>query len=1585
MASNVKFTVEGKGKNLKKTAKDAKSVGDSAEHAQKGLDKAAKAGDKYHKAQKGVAGASSNSTKNFSKMRGAMGGGSSGLVGAYATLAANVFAASAAFNALRNAAQMETMIQGLQAVGASAGRNLTFAADRLREISGEALSAEASIRTMSLGISAGFRTDQMERLTVVARGASLALGRDMTDALDRLTRGTAKLEPEILDELGIMVRLDDATLKYATTLGKSVEDLTQYERRQAFLNETLEQGEKKFGELASSIDVNPYDQLSASLNNLFKIILGGFNTVLGPVIDLFVSNQKVLISAITLTGLSLFRYLLPGLGAATQAMVANSKATADEAKMKLQNLKVTQKLPKGYRNAVIAMKEGGLTQDQYRIGLTRLNQSMGQYLSIQAKNTQSTAKEIAAYKRTTIAMAEVTAAKQALIVAYQAEAAAQTKKTIADGTSLLAQGALISGTSMLFRGIMMTSASMWAGVASAGMLTKAWTALNIAGMALLRTAGGLMTVLLGPWGIALGIAAFAVWSFWDEIKEFFGIGTKEIVKNSDEAVKALEYIGEVGQKLSNKVDKMGWNADALVSGFQALNGVMEETIGLIKNLERAEEARAAKALGSLKLEKHSLFAKLQLAGATLAKEKAAGNDVGRGTGSHNKALKEVKELQEQMKRVYKEIESIPLESAKRVREGSVDIANEMVRGLESNKIWQKIGGSQIKKMKDLIQDFSKDPEAKINLMEELEKLRAPIGNITNAFSSAQEALSQFNKETNKLAQKDKTPFDAAITGAEGLLSLIEQVESGMNGEGMELSTTAKDALMAAIKDQTGASALLGSGAGMKAYVARLHDARDTIISSKAEVKKTQTELKRLNTIQGKFPKTQAMSLLLSQKQEKIRKQQLAGAKATLQNNNDLAGVALMRAQVAVEEEKDEKKKAKLREVVKQIAIEHAANMASQAVNINNLENQKVGIKEQQAKAAVDALELEKAMLSMKKAVVQAEIKLLELGMQRQRAALELSNLQNKSRIAITGGAATSPQQEYVLAVRQRDVKLDIINKNTTMMVEEAMLAKKTAKLQTQYQLLKLKILKVEYQGDKEKLGLITSLIESTTKLSEMQISAADKRITAARLEGVIAKELLNVEEQRLSLSSRQSIAGSTAGGSTVAGALGSGMQALRDAAPGTKAYIAGQVTAQKKIDDAIAKGRAQNHGNYVMTDDALFKSGSGESKSMETMLTQWTETTEVMKNSMREVFAELDVGDKFKFISGAMKPMIESFRSMGPEGAAIAEGMTGVMIGLGGISGAMKQIAGQDGSGKLFGEGGVLSAENFKNTASGGEEFAGTMEGVAGATATAAGAASALFATQKMASETGIARLDREIAMEKRRDGQSSASLAKIKKMEADKEKLKKKAFEQDKKMKMAQTVMNTATAVMMAYATMDPIGATIMSAFIVALGAKQLSLISSMQYSGGGGNAAGGTPPSVNIGSKSKKVDVAGGKPAGELSYMRGERGMGSSASDFSRRGAFTGAKYRAVGGAAYVVGEQGPEVIVPEVPGRIIPNDDLTEGGASINATFNIQTIDATNMEETLVSQRGNIINMIREAANNQGETFLENLDTMALGDSY
>jgi hypothetical protein len=217
-----------------------------------------------------------NSTKGFSKQAREM-GGSSGLVAAYATLAANVFAATAAFGALQRAAQFEQLSRGLSELGQQSGRTLSLMAEGLRDVTGGAISAEEAMRAAALGVSGGFGGEQLEGLAKIAKGASITLGRSLPDAFDRLTRGAIKLEPEILDELGIMVRLDDAVENYAATIGKAGSALTQMERRQAFMNAILEQGEAKFGEIADAVEPDAYSQLGATFADLTKDIFQFFN------------------------------------------------------------------------------------------------------------------------------------------------------------------------------------------------------------------------------------------------------------------------------------------------------------------------------------------------------------------------------------------------------------------------------------------------------------------------------------------------------------------------------------------------------------------------------------------------------------------------------------------------------------------------------------------------------------------------------------------------------------------------------------------------------------------------------------------------------------------------------------------------------------------------------------------------------------------------------------------------------------------------------------------------------------------------------------------------------------------------------------------------------------------------------------------------------------------------------------------------------------------------------------------------------------------------------------------------------------
>lgn len=384
----IKFRVQKDG-TLKAVQSEAEAASKSTKKLSKSTDDLTNSRNRYHKAEKGAAGLGANSTKNFSKMNQAM-TGSSGLVAAYATLAANAFALSAAFGALRKAAAFEQLVSGLQEIGSAAGQNLPYLADQLRDITDNAISAEQALRATAVASSSGFSPDQLAKLTKVAKGASTALGRDMGDALDRLVRGTAKLEPEILDELGIIVRLDDATADYAASMGKTASQLTTFERQQAFLNATIEQGTKKFAEIADNVDVNAFDQLAATFSDLTKNTLSLVNDGLGPLIKFLSQNQFALAGALTLFVSSIGKALIPTIKdvatennkAARASMRAYKQAgtaiSAEYTKISKSVKKVNvdvASLPKTAQTMLPAFKKGTLSVKELETMVLRLKQS----------------------------------------------------------------------------------------------------------------------------------------------------------------------------------------------------------------------------------------------------------------------------------------------------------------------------------------------------------------------------------------------------------------------------------------------------------------------------------------------------------------------------------------------------------------------------------------------------------------------------------------------------------------------------------------------------------------------------------------------------------------------------------------------------------------------------------------------------------------------------------------------------------------------------------------------------------------------------------------------------------------------------------------------------------------------------------------------------------------------------------------------------------------------------------------------------------------------------------------------------------
>jgi lambda family phage tail tape measure protein len=238
--------------------------------------------------------------------------GLGGLVRLYATYAANIFAVSAAFRALSEAMNTTNMIQGLDQLGAQSGLALGTLAKNFATASGGAISLREAMEATAKATSAGMSSKQLMQLGQVANSASKALGVNMSDAVSRLTRGITKLEPELLDELGIFTKVGKATDDYAKSVGKTEAQLTDFEKRQAFANAVLKEGADKFG--AINIEANPYDKLTASLKDLAQNGLEKVNKLLVPLISALSTSPAALTAGIIGLGAMIVKQALPAIG-----------------------------------------------------------------------------------------------------------------------------------------------------------------------------------------------------------------------------------------------------------------------------------------------------------------------------------------------------------------------------------------------------------------------------------------------------------------------------------------------------------------------------------------------------------------------------------------------------------------------------------------------------------------------------------------------------------------------------------------------------------------------------------------------------------------------------------------------------------------------------------------------------------------------------------------------------------------------------------------------------------------------------------------------------------------------------------------------------------------------------------------------------------------------------------------------------------------------------------------------------------------------------------------------------------------------
>jgi hypothetical protein len=141
----------------------------------------------------------------------------------------------------------------------------------------------AANRSMLLGVADS--SEEMTGLMNIAISRGRAMGLSTTQAFNDLVTGLGRASPMILDNLGITINAEEVNKKYAASLGKTAEALTEAERKQALVNEVMKEAE--------SVDLGNVDTMASSFERAqaamsdMKVALG---ELFGPAIAVIAEN-----------------------------------------------------------------------------------------------------------------------------------------------------------------------------------------------------------------------------------------------------------------------------------------------------------------------------------------------------------------------------------------------------------------------------------------------------------------------------------------------------------------------------------------------------------------------------------------------------------------------------------------------------------------------------------------------------------------------------------------------------------------------------------------------------------------------------------------------------------------------------------------------------------------------------------------------------------------------------------------------------------------------------------------------------------------------------------------------------------------------------------------------------------------------------------------------------------------------------------------------------------------------------------------------------------------------------------------------
>lgn len=192
------------------------------------------------------------------------------------------------FDLSEEGAQMERLSDTSTQLAETYGANMDQIVRKVRAASFGTITdlkiMESANKAMMLGVSANAK--ELADLTQIAIYRGRALGLSAEQAFEQISIGIGRLSPKILDNLGIVVDAESNYERYAETIGKTADELTEYEKREALKNAVLQEGNKLLaatGGLAAD-NASQFEKLDAQVENITNNFKEGLAPAGGAVI-----------------------------------------------------------------------------------------------------------------------------------------------------------------------------------------------------------------------------------------------------------------------------------------------------------------------------------------------------------------------------------------------------------------------------------------------------------------------------------------------------------------------------------------------------------------------------------------------------------------------------------------------------------------------------------------------------------------------------------------------------------------------------------------------------------------------------------------------------------------------------------------------------------------------------------------------------------------------------------------------------------------------------------------------------------------------------------------------------------------------------------------------------------------------------------------------------------------------------------------------------------------------------------------------------------------------------------------------------